>query len=658
MRLPVKRGLFAVFEAVVNGIQSAAENPTSRKPAVTVRVLRSLAPTIDDPDNQDVVGFEVVDNGQGFNPKNWDSFQKTDSLHKYESGGKGIGRLLWLKVFDSISIASICEVDGAKVERKFRFSVSGVSPPQDTLVDENRQFETVVTLKLPKSEYSESLQGSATQQAHRILSHTLELFLAEGRPSVVIEDSNQGATVKLSDVLDKELCAEIQADELVLDGHEFKIHHLLRNGRAGSRHEIIFCAAGREIQSVRLDEHIPALRAARLETEGGSARYSALVSGKSLNSLASSDRQGLLWISVDDGENVQLRLERVCEEVARKCRQYLDERLSPLQDQQKSRVEQFLQEAPYYSYLYRNYPSEFEHVSPDATDRELDVEFYKVEAKHGEEAREEMQSFLGHVPSTMTLDERAKLLSDIILRVNQVGQSKLAKHVAYRRAILSFLEQSLEQDSGTYQYEEVLHSTIWPKQCNAFTPEASAAANLWLVDDRFSFHLLVASDEPISDKLGRGHNPESGKPDVLIFQRALAFADSKDQIGSAIILELKRPGRERYKFGDEKLDPVYQVTQYARELKSGDALDLNGAALSMAQHTPIFAYIIADLKGSLGEILDLWKFKVMPDGIGRYMYDDSLNMMIEVLPFRKLVADAKRRNHMLFHKLGLASEGV
>lgn len=43
----------------------------------------------------------------------------------------------------------------------------------------------------------------------------------------------------------------------------------------------------------------------------------------------------------------------------------------------------------------------------------------------------------------------------------------------------------------------------------------------------------------------------------------------------------------------------------------------------------------------------------MPDGLGWFKNYESYNAYLEILPFDKIVSDAKARNRVFFEKLGL-----
>src|SRR5262249_9902273 len=52
-------------------------------------------------------GFLVRDTGVGFTKKNFDFFPTSDSTLKVSKGGKGVGRFLWLKAFEHVSVESV-----------------------------------------------------------------------------------------------------------------------------------------------------------------------------------------------------------------------------------------------------------------------------------------------------------------------------------------------------------------------------------------------------------------------------------------------------------------------------------------------------------------------------------------------------------------------
>jgi CRISPR/Cas system-associated endonuclease Cas3-HD len=63
--------------------------------------------------------------------------------------------------------------------------------------------------------------------------------------------------------------------------------------------------------------------------------------------------------------------------------------------------------------------------------------------------------------------------------------------------------------------------------------------------------------------------------------------------------------------------------------------------------------LICDIKPTVEDYLIDADFKKTPDGDGFYRYHDAFSAYIEVIPYQKLVSDAKKRNRALFEHLHL-----
>ena len=111
--LPKTNAPLSLLEVVVNSIHSIDERIehdvdfSISDGRIEVNVLRDS--TIMG-DQGDLIGFEVVDNGIGFNEKNYTSFNTLDTDYKAAKGCHGVGRLLWLKVFADVMVTIISNV--------------------------------------------------------------------------------------------------------------------------------------------------------------------------------------------------------------------------------------------------------------------------------------------------------------------------------------------------------------------------------------------------------------------------------------------------------------------------------------------------------------------------------------------------------------------
>ena len=118
------------MEAVSNSIHAITERFDDKAGGlgrVQVTVLRDL-----EKDDLPIIGFEVEDNGIGFTSENYRSFLTPDSRHKERRGGKGVGRLAWLKVFEQVEVDSVYQDHSTLLHRHFNFRLT-----------EKEQVETV-----------------------------------------------------------------------------------------------------------------------------------------------------------------------------------------------------------------------------------------------------------------------------------------------------------------------------------------------------------------------------------------------------------------------------------------------------------------------------------------------------------------------------------
>ncbi len=151
--LPYNKGLLPLFEAVVNSIHSIEESQLSpeNSGSITVKIIRDPQQVLNFEDNlvnkklnasRDIKGFCIIDDGAGFNAENMKSFLTLDSSHKEKKGGRGVGRLLWLKAFESVNVSSVYKGDDGQLELlTFIFTAdSGVSDEKRRTVSSKKKY--------------------------------------------------------------------------------------------------------------------------------------------------------------------------------------------------------------------------------------------------------------------------------------------------------------------------------------------------------------------------------------------------------------------------------------------------------------------------------------------------------------------------------------
>jgi hypothetical protein len=165
--------------------------------------------------------------------------------------------------------------------------------------------------------------------------------------------------------------------------------------------------------------------------------------------------------------------------------------------------------------------------------------------------------------------------------------------------------------------------------------------NLWLLDERLSFHAFANSDIPLSEIGIEGCDE---RPDILTFSEI-----GPDRIARSIsIIELKRPQRKEY---DE--DPVKQMLRYVRKIRENRQVSHNGRTILTDSTTKFYCYAICDLTHAIHEYAENQQIAKLKGELGYYMYNANFNSHIEIIAYDKLIADAIQRNKMFFNMLGI-----
>jgi hypothetical protein len=177
-------------------------------------------------------------------------------------------------------------------------------------------------------------------------------------------------------------------------------------------------------------------------------------------------------------------------------------------------------------------------------------------------------------------------------------------------------------------------------------------SNLWVIDERLSYHQYLASDMPFEQMQEQVEVEEHGRkrPDLLIFNTVNAVVENTNDFQSIVIIEFKRPVRDDY---NDDENPIDQVYTYIELLRAGKAKDRGGRFVQINETTPIYVYIIADITPKLTKRAKRATFKPTPDGKGFFGFNEDYRSYVEIIGFDKLILDAKKRNLVLFDKLGI-----
>ena len=126
VHLAPRNALLPLFEAVSNSIDAIKSRTDGGKGRIEIQLAREAIQKqleLHTESSEPISEIRITDNGVGFTDRNMNAFQELDTRNKLTTGGKGIGRLRWLKVFEKVKVKSVYREGSEYRERSFDFGL-------------------------------------------------------------------------------------------------------------------------------------------------------------------------------------------------------------------------------------------------------------------------------------------------------------------------------------------------------------------------------------------------------------------------------------------------------------------------------------------------------------------------------------------------------
>lgn len=445
----------------------------------------------------------IIDDGEGFNNDNTESFQKYRSTHKRSLGSKGIGRFFYLKIFEKVHIESL--------NKKINFVID-----KDIEVNELEELEynkTSVFFEKPKIKFV--VDYSKLKQ--KIRDHFIAYFRLLDNKKVTIKISENG--VEQAKILSDEI-PEFKFKKFKIRQHEFTIDYVF-NDETICEYDGFYCAGGRVVIKNSFLDNNKKLKAFKdlnilyllssdyFDTNVNDAR-------DDFNIMPARTKQGSLtqdtsWKDIQDELSNQIKL-------------IAQENNIDINAISQKNLDDARKEAPFLiNYLLEN---ELAY----ATDTLI---------SQAKRVLEDDKEFLR--------DEANKSKEDYQTKLGKVTQTELAEYIFDRQKII----EKLKSLTDANVIEQEIHN-LFMKQHTDDDRQNYRKNNLWLFDDRFMTYDKVFSEAQLSKIFPQ--LPEIAKrPDILSI---VSNTYNEEEITDIVIIELKRP--------DENIDPAGAETQLLR----------------------------------------------------------------------------------------------
>jgi hypothetical protein len=577
-----------LFEAVSNSLHAVQDrfgDAVAKQGEIEIAVHRHTSGS----SSGHVSGFTVIDNGIGLTRENYDSFLMPDTQYKLNRGGKGVGRLGWLKVFGDIHVDSHYLDNGTLARRDFKFVLA---PEEQILLSEKAsatatQPGTAVELREYDGLYGPKCPTRWQTIVERLIGHFLPVFAAGSAPSVRYDDGDE--YLELRDYFKDQIVMQAETPVSVTLGDEQTAILTLRHIKAKKSiraerskwHWLFLTANERAVEETSLDDTLG------LKALDGEYVYFGWASGEFLNEHVNQERNSFTF---DPEDNTTIR-----RALATTTREFLRDDINTVLEEKKRVATTVIAETPQFIYIKGELSEFVEKLPPNASSREdILVEMSRHRFRRQREFKGLEQQIQKSAELTSAVAEKVEEYKQF---VQEEQKGALAEYVLKRKSVLDLLEKFLgfdDPEKERHHLEEAVHSLICPMRTDSSALEISDH-NLWIADDRLAFFSFFASDKQFRTYTS-DTSPE--RPDLAFFyDTCLAWRES-DNPNTVVLVEFKRPGREDYPADDHPLD---QVLGYVERFKTSTSLkDSQGHVLNPnIKNAAFHCYIVADLTDGL-----------------------------------------------------------
>jgi len=655
--LPKWKPWIPLFEAVMNSFQAIRD---AARPEGAGRILIEIERdhTLVAQDDAPITAFKITDNGIGLNDDNFDSFNTSYSEHRLSQGGKGLGRFTWLKAFDGVEIESVFKPNNEEPQkRKFVFDESYDADKGIPGSADRQTVGTSIRLFGFKEPYKSETAKTADQIVERLVEHFLLIFFEPDCPQVTVQD--RGLRYSVNAVFEKEYKTTATEHEFKVKGVSFTMHGFRLTTPRVSKHKLVYAANQRGVVSDNLEQYVPNLNRRLYDKDERSFVYLAFVQSPYLTQHVNPARTDFdLGVSEDaDAEqgtlafDEDIRRSDIRDECIRCIQEDLAEVIKSINELKEEKIRQYVQaDAPQYKILLRHTPQFIDKISPTATKTDIEIALHRELYQRETRMKAEGSRIIKEAEKVDDYESYFRRLSEFMENYNELGAAALAQYVTHRKIILEFLERAISLDpaDGKYPLEKVVHQLVFPMR-HTSEDIPNHEQNLWMIDERLTFHSFCASDKPLRT-LDRLEIDSAKRADLVIFDEKIIFSEGDHPINSITTVEFKRPGRDDYTASD---NPVMQSFKLIDDIRSGTFMK-KGRPISVANDTiPATSYSICDLTPSFRQALKDMDAFVTPDNQGYYGFHRGYGVYYEVMGYNKLLRDAQKRNRVFFDKLNV-----
>jgi len=494
-----------LYEAVTNALQA---NATEIK-------INFIQNSLDLDDTAKYIDSIVVeDNGEGFNEANTKSFREYRSTYKKHLGCKGIGRFLFLKLFEKVEIQSL--------DKNIIFVINR---DIEVLKASNLYKKTFVSFLHPKDKFTVNYKVFKDDLKNHFLAY-FKLLSDEKRSIKISICENE----KIHSIVESDDIPDFKDKIFMIGSHEFKLSYILDFNADG-----YYCAGNRVV-----------IKNSELEN----SKKFKFFQGVNILYLLSSDYLDKSVNNTRDDFNIypkqknqdlfnSLSWREIQNEVKEQIKTIAKENNIEIDKLAQENLQRAKEEAPFLIYYLQ--------------DNEANQES-KVLIKEAKKRLEKDKAFLRDSKNESSRDYQDKLAI--------VTQSELTEYIYDRQKKINLLKKLTDEKA----LEKEIHN-LFMKQRTTDGKEDYRTNNLWLFDDRFMTYDKIFSETQIRD-IFPNLIANTKRPDILSLS-IVSNSYNKEEITDIVIIELKRPNEDIEPSGAET--QLLRYSRYINESRKDDS---------------------------------------------------------------------------------------
>ena len=589
-KLRSKSILIPVYEAITNSIHANATD-------IDINFITESDLT----GNQSITDITIVDNGDGFNKENLNSFLTLYSGHKIKLGAKGIGRLSFLKFFNTVKINSITnenqkvEIDFSMPFIKDKINIENLKKTEDK--------QTTINFIECKKDYQFDRSIAIDGIKEKIIEHfSILLFFRKSKNIIInIKMNQEKASITLNDIPRFKIRQfEIEKNNInnSKDIAYFDINYFIEKDSTKSSIDGYYCANERQVltfQERGIELFLPQKNKALF-----------FITSKYFDDRVNDARDEIAIMEKDTDIFNFLSFDDIKHKLQQEIFNILKEEFPTIDDDNKKQIEKFKYDNPELIGFIDENPKSF-FIAKDEKERAL----ARLQKEKEEFERKK---------NTKNVSRE-----EIIQRAEAIGALQLVSYLKYRREII---EQFAKYDLTKEKEEEKVRNHILKRglEGSDYSPISIKENNLWLLDDKFMSYNYAASEKAINTLLKNAGLDKADSRDKF----DIGIYCNNENIKKVILVEMKK-FTSNYKVAGEGINQLYI---YATRLRDSGIDE-------------IYLYLIAEVDE------DFRKLIIGKEGFTRVFSQDGeiyqrnyndVNAFVQVISPKALIADANSRN--------------